>query len=187
MDSVDLANQELKINRSVRTFVLVAIGLAVFIWNLSFNFGVYGTVFYDRIFTVWVICSVVLAANFFLPAKERYLNSWGMVAMLAPTLWFILQFWQYEIGIQSWLDFIGFWFTFLVMIICLPYGAYIIVSFTQSEALRLKPRSLFAALAAIAVTVAIIGYTVGANNYYFMTCTDFEIAGSHVPENCFSE
>lgn len=158
MDSPDVANQELRINRSVRTFVLVAIGLSVFIWNLSFNFGVYGTVFYDRIFTVWLICSVVLAANFILPIKQRYLNSRGIVAMLAPTLWFILQFWQYEIGIQSWLSYIGFLLTFLTMIICLPYGAYIIISFTQSDALRLKPRSLFAALAAIAVTVAVIGH-----------------------------
>lgn len=187
METINKPLQEAMVSRSVRTFVLTAIGLSLVVWDLSFNLGVYKTVFYGKYFTIWVICTVVLLANFFLPRRHRYLGFWGFLAMLSPTLWFVLQFWQYVIGVTGWMSFISFWITFMILLICLPYGAYIVVSFTQADALKLRPRSLFASLVAITVIIASLGYTVGIYHPFFLTCEAFQVAGDNVPKDCFPE
>lgn len=173
-----------KISRSVRTFVLTAIALSLVAWDISFHLGVYKTIFYSKLFVIWVICTVILMANYCLPNKHRYLDSWGIVAMLSPTLWSVLIFWSLTFGLSGWFSNLIFWVSLLVFSVCLPYGAYIVVCFMQAEAFRLKPRSLIAALAAITVTIGALGFTIGSNHQYFVSCQEFSVAGDSVPENC---
>ena len=80
---------------------------------------------------------------------------------------------------------ISFWLAIATMVICLPIGGYIVVSFTQSDALKLRPRRLFVALGVITLFIAIVGYGIGANHRYILSCKDFEVAGSKVPVNCY--
>ena len=176
---------ETVLNSNIRNFVLSAIALGLVVWDLSFNLGVYGVIFYEKIFTVWVVCTVVLIANFCLPKKHRYLNPWGIFAMITPSFWFALEYWDYIVDLDTILGFISFWLAFLIMLICLPYGAYIVISFTQADALKLRPRRLFGVLAGITLFIAIVGYGLGVNHRLVLTCKDFEVAGSKVPENCY--
>ncbi len=175
------------ISSNIRTFVITAIALALVSWDLSFNLGVYGTIFYEKIFTVWVICVVVLIANYCLAKEDRYLNAWGVIAMLTPSLWFALEYWDFLVDVNSLPGIISFWLAIAIMVICLPMGGYIIVSFTQADALKLRPRRLFIALAAITIFIAIVGYGIGSNHRYILSCEDFEVAGSKVPENCYKQ
>ena len=64
-----------QINRTTRTFILAAVGLAVAIWDISFNFGVYGTIFFEKLFLIWVGCTAVLLAILFLPEEKRPLRN----------------------------------------------------------------------------------------------------------------
>lgn len=106
--------------------------------------------------------------------------------MLSPTLWFVLQFWQYIFGITNWLSLIALGITLVILLICLPYGAYIVISFTQTDALKLRPRSLLWGLMGIATIIAAAGYMIGSYHPFFLTCESFQVAGDSVPANCFS-
>lgn len=180
-------SQDFVISRSVRNFVLAAIGLSLPIWDLSFHLGVYKTVFYDKFFVIWVICTVILLANFFMPARHRYLDFLGLIAMLSPTLFFVLQAWYYVFGATNWISWFEFGLTTFLFLFCLPYGAYIVIAFTQEEALKIRPRSLLWSLIAIATFIGSLGYMTGNYHRFFVTCEMFKVAGDDVPKNCLSE
>jgi hypothetical protein len=73
---------------------------------------------------------------------------------------------------------------FVAYAVCFPYVIYMTVSLAYPElnqVNRLKPGL---AVGAIITLLVLAGFFAGKNHCYFLTCEDFEITGSHVPENC---
>ena len=46
-----------------RATVLIAAGSATIAFMLGFNYGAFGVIFFEQVFTVWVISTVVTAAS----------------------------------------------------------------------------------------------------------------------------
>ena len=79
---------------STRTYLLAVVGLSTVLWDLGFNLGAFGTIFFDKLFFVWVACTTILIGSLFVPAKKRPFGPFGAVVMTLPTVWLILQVWD---------------------------------------------------------------------------------------------
>ena len=171
--------------RNHKTFLLTAVALALGVQNIAFNLGAYGTIFFDRLLPVWAVSLAVLLAVLSLPPEERPIRRWGLFALAAPSFWIILSILGNLKADWSWVDTAVYLVSIVVLLVILPYTAYLIISITQSEALAIAPTRLFYYLIGIALCVGLISYLLGAYNYYLLTCDDFIVAGYNRPENCF--
>ncbi|MEM7030200.1 MAG: hypothetical protein AAF629_11585 [Chloroflexota bacterium] len=174
------------VSRSSKTFVIAAVAVSLGVWDFAFNMGAYNTVFFDRLFRIWVISLAIVLAILVLPAKQRPITGWRLFALASPTLWVILTVIQQMLYKWSRLDDWVFILGGLVVFISLPYNAYVLVSVTQSETLSIRPQRLFYGLVGIAVIVGLLGYFMGAANYYLLSCEDFKLAGYDQPVNCWT-
>ena len=174
----------MSVRRNIKVFILSAVAVSLTTWNIAFSLGAYNTIFFDRLFAIWVINFAVLLACLFLPRAERPISGWGIAALSTPTLWLILSAVQIQQEQWTWLDNTIYLISILLLVTCLPYVVYVVVIITQEEALRIRPRRLLYALIIIAIAMSILGYLMGAYNELLMTCHDFEVAGWFKPENC---
>lgn len=167
-----------------KAFVLTSIALAPFIWQVAFNFGVYETVFYDEIFSIWAASMAALLAGLFVPSvkKELFLFSWSARLLLVlPTVLIAVEIVMY--GSQKIL-LLRSVLALMVALFSLPYILYFIVVALVPGTEYQNSKRLRYGLLVIAVIIATIGFLVGRNHHYFLTCEQFEMAGNKVPNNC---
>lgn len=161
--------------------------MAVATWDIAFSFGAYKVVFFDKFFLVWIVSVAILLADFALDQK-RILRGRSLVAMMAPTFTLGLTVWAntFESSV-SVLNAGFFIFSTVLTILFLPYAAYIILSLTHADMVRIKSKRLLGWLMGIAVIVAVLGVTIGHYNRLFLTCESFIVSGNDTPDNCSDE
>lgn len=172
------------IGKSTKQFILTAVGLAIAVWNFSFNLGAYKTIFFDQLFLIWVVCTVVLLTFILLPNIDKPIRWPGVGAMILPTVWLVVSTMSHNFEQVTIFDQIEIGLVILITLFCLPYIAYVLISVLQSEVMSIRPPKLLAALIAIALFIGFVSFFIGANNYLFLTCQDFKISGSDLPLNC---
>lgn len=173
-----------RFDRSTKTFFLTAVALSLGVSNIAFNLGAFGTIFYDKILAVWAISTAVLLANLAMTKAKRPVSRFGLFALSTPTLWIVLHIFNNTKIKWSLLDEAIFAVSLIILSIALPYAAYVLVSVTQSDALRITPQYLLGALVGIAVLIGTLSFLLGLNNDLVLTCQDFADAGAALPENC---
>lgn len=171
-----------------KAFVLSAIALSASLFDITFWFGVFGTVFFEHLFFVWVASTVALIASLFVPPIDALpaIVSWrGRIILLVPTLWLILEAMSNltptlhaAIGPLDWLIAV------IAVGVSLPYLIYILVLVIVPDIDRLQHPKLRAALVSIAAMIAVCGFSIGQNHFVFLTCNDFKVAGDDIPDNC---
>jgi hypothetical protein len=173
----------LNVEKETRKFVLTTVGACVAIWGVAFELGVWGEVFYSRLFNIWVISLAVVLAIWFLPGRQVPVNWWGRLVIAFPTVWLLLTFVNEQVIQLATIDLIVYFVGLFISVLCLPYLIYVLVSLIDAEPLSLEPR-LFISMVVIVIIVGIVGYGVGSNHQIFLNCHDFAIAGEYVPANC---
>lgn len=174
-------------NNLTRKYLLASIVVAVATWDIAFNLGAFKTIFFEKFFLVWIVSLAIILADLALDNK-RILKGWSLAAMLSPTFVLILTIWSYYIGnTDSMINIVLFILTTIITILFLPYAAYIILSVTQSDMLKIRSKRLTYWLVAIALIVGTLGVTIGHFNRYFLTCESFKVSGNHLPDNCYQE
>lgn len=171
--------------RSPRTpefqkYILPLVALAVAMWDVAFNVGAFGTIFYNRIFSIWIASTTVLAGCFLMP-NQAPIPPLGVVLMGLPTPWFILN--SIDSHLIYDLDYVTVFIGVIVYFVSLPYTLWVLFSLTHYELVNL-PRKLVLRLGLFIISVGIVGYLMGSHHFWFLTCKDFEISGSHKPDNC---
>lgn len=173
----------LNVQPEVRKFILTTVAACVAIWGGAFELGVWGEIFYQRLFNTWVISLAVVLSIWLLPGKQAPVNLVGKIAIAFPTIWLFLAFTSERIFQISLLDLVLFWVGIIISVLCLPYFIFVLVSLLDAEPLSLE-RRLFLSMIIITAAVAILGYLLGSNHQLLLTCQDFAIAGDAVPTNC---
>lgn len=161
-------------------FFMALLGLALASWPVSFTLGAYGTVFYNTVLTIWLASLAALIGVLVIRRTregEVYLTWWGALLLLIPTLLMTSGLWAQDV---SWISDLLEW----LLLLSLPYMAYLLLGVAVPEAAELHDRRLIFWLAFSFVLLNTISYLIGANNSWFFTCDDFLIAGDEAPANC---
>jgi hypothetical protein len=165
-----------------RATLLIAVPSASVAFTLAFNLGAFGTVFFDAIFTAWVIATLVLVGS--LVSRLPPQSWWGRFVLFVPSLWFLAS-WIVDPAAEGGSARVIFALTIFITVVCLPLIAWILISAINPEFLEL-PNSNKAAIVAAVVLFAASGYFVGARNDIFLDCGDFKVSGNDLPSNCVS-
>ena len=174
-----------------RAFMLSCIAIATSVFSIAFFYGVFGTVFFEHLFYVWVASTVAMVASLFVPPVDGLpaLVSWrGRSVLLLPTL---LMAWLFfsenpslDIASTGWFE----WGLALVVVgLSLPYLLLVLIIVAIPDVEQLKQPKLKAAILGICLATVAAGYVIGTHHYRFITCHDFEVSGNFVPENCHGE
>lgn len=168
-----------------KIFLLAAVGISTAVWDVSFNLGVYGTVFYEKVFLIWVSSTVAFVASLFLLDLKSPLNRWPTrLALLAPSALMVLFFLEATAIESAAVDTTISVLSAVVGLVVLPYALYVIVLVITPDLVHLKSGRLLFGLVVIAAAVAVTAFLVGVNNQLFLTCDDFQVSGNDVPEDC---
>ena len=133
--------------------------------------------------TVWVaslaalLASIVVGRNTEIKIKFTW---WGALILTIPSL---IMF-SVVLGLNQYL-WIGSLLEWLLLIVAIPYIAYILMMIVVPDSVELHSKKLWAGLVFILILINLISYLVGQYNYYFVTCEDFEKAGDALPLNCW--
>lgn len=174
-----------------RAFMLSSIAIATSVFSIAFFYGVFGTIFFENLFYVWVASTVAMVASLFVPPVDGLpaLVSWrGRFVLLMPS---VLMLWLFfsetpslDIASTGWFE----WFLALaIMGLSLPYLLLVLIIVAIPDVEQLKQPKLKAAILGICLATVALGYVIGTHHYRFVTCHDFEISGNFVPNNCHKD
>ncbi len=186
--SVETVTQRIISPEESRAFVLSSIAISTGLFSIAFYYGVFGTVFFDHLFYVWVASTVALIASLFVPpvdALPAFISWRGRFVLVLPTLFLS---WLYFSDNPSLNLVTGGWVEWTliiaIMMLTLPYLLFVLVMVAVPDVERLTHPRLRLAMLGIAALVMLSGYGIGQNHTHFITCSDFEISGNYVPKNC---
>ncbi|MEL6619079.1 MAG: hypothetical protein AAFY39_05795 [Pseudomonadota bacterium] len=174
-----------------RAFMLSSIAISTSVFSIAFFYGVFGTIFFEHLFYVWVASTVAMIASLFVPPVDGLpaLVSWrGRFVLLLPTL---LMAWLFfsenpsmDIASTGWFE----WALALVVVgLSLPYLLLVLIIVAIPDVDQLKQPKLKAAILAMCLATVGMGYLIGTYHYRFITCHDFEVSGNFVPDNCLKD
>ncbi len=169
-------------------FLLSSIVLSSAVFNIAFWYGVSGTVFFEHLLHVWIVATVALAATAVLPhvsSLPAFIAWRGRFVLALPSLWLVL---EVVIGPSATLSLWQYWLIWLLaaamLVVTLPYVAYVLIVITVPEIERLQGAKLRGAVLGFAITAACVGVVMGYHHPRILTCEDFKVAGNFVPGNC---
>lgn len=171
-----------RLNAKTKSFLLAAVAVSLTMWNLSFNLGAFGTIFFENIFAAWITASATFLGCLLLPPSQSPVDHRGLTIMAIPTVGFIFTFIENNTA-NSFLDLLGIAISIVSYVFCLPYTIFIIFSITQADIVKLS-RKMTIKLISIAAIIGFLGYFIGSHNYLFLSCDDFTVSGNDIPANC---
>ena len=174
-----------------RAFMLSSIAISSSVFGIAFFYGVFGTIFFEHLFYVWVASTVAMVASLFVPPVDGLpaLVSWhGRFVLLLPT---VLMAWLFfsdnpsmDIASAGWFE----WLLALVVVgLSLPYLLLVLIIVAIPDVDQLKQPRLKAAILVICLATVGAGYMIGTFHYRFITCYDFQVSGNFVPDNCLKD
>ncbi len=173
-----------KAGKTLRTFVLSSVAIATSVWGIAFNLGAFKTIFFDDLFTVWVVATAVLLALLFIPSGRKILRWYSILILLSPTFWLLFNYLEMSSTLtpaaESFVLFLGI----VIGIICLPYSIYLVITILNPDLISLKGKAIKIRIISVGLIIALVGFFVGSNNNMFLTCEDFKISGNDLPANC---
>ena len=171
-----------------KSFLLTALALAPTVWMLSFNYGVYKTVFYEHLFVVWAISLTALICGFVIDLNDEKMSfsSWtGRFLLFLPTLWVLSGYWSHLEENSVLVYSVGLILTLVTVLFSLPYILYHVVFMLVPGAEMIYSIKLLAALFFITLLIGGVGFLVGHNHPQFLYCENFDVTGNKLPENCW--
>ena len=177
--------QESESVAELRTLIVSALGLTLSAWDIAFNLGVHGTIFYNKLQTLWVAATVVLLCVFLAGKAVHGVSRIGMLALFSPTVWLILNVFASQFSL-TWLNEILLLSGLIIYAVSIPYILYVLFELAQSDFFRLTPYHRDR-LIGIVLFITVLGYLMGVFNQYFVSCEQFEIAGDQPPAECIKQ
>ena len=174
----------LSINAKTKSFLLTAVAVSLTVWDLSFNLGAFGEVFFGQIFTAWVTSSATFLGCLLLPKNQSPVDRKGLIIMAVPTFTLILTF-LINVYANPLLRLLRIAIAMFSYVVSLPYSIYIVFSLSHEDIVKLS-RQMTIKLVTIAALMGIIGYSLGRHNYLLLSCYDFKVSGNDLPTNCRS-
>ncbi len=162
---------------TTRTFVVITIAGALVAWDIGFEYGAFDTISYRRVFTVFVVSTVVLIATIINDDDTFATSNLSRMVLGLPLAYLIADL-TFLTSSQVVVDILS-----IAIIASFPYTLYVIARLLDQDYFTLPRREQL--IAAIVVTaLGLAGLYVGTANGRFLTCTDFERTGDYQPPDC---
>lgn len=175
-------------SEEARAFVLSTIALTSGAFTISFWYGVFGTIFFEHLFYIWVTATVALVASLFVPpldALPAFMSWRGRFVLALPSVWIMIAFiGNGEPGGNSTAAAIEWLLTIATVVLTLPYLLYVLILVIVPDIEQIKSTRLLFAMISITIAIACAGYGIGRNHPSFLTCYDFKVSDSDIPQNC---
>jgi hypothetical protein len=172
------------IDAGIRSVILISVAAAFFSWDIGFEFGVYGEIFFEKVFVAWSVSLALLIIFIIIPKKLLPVPPSLWAATAIPTLWLCIALANRaapdDILFRHALTVLGF----LAVLACIPYVAFVIISVLYPEFTRFKSPGPRLGIMLIVIIMVVAGYLIGSNHDRFLTCDDFKLSGHFVPVNC---
>jgi hypothetical protein len=175
------------INSTTRTFLLAAVAMAAPAGETGFQLGAWGELFYSRPMGAWAVVTSLLLALLLVPRRKIPVPPAYLLVLIVPSVWILLKMFMLDATGGEVFYPVLFWFGVASYMLCLPFAAYLIIQIINPDLLNLKGLRPKLSLAAILLTMFLIGFTLGRNNHLFVHCEDFTLAGDFPPANCQPE
>lgn len=169
------------LDEDTRRVAVTAVGAAAIGWWPAFTLGVYGVVFFEQQFAMWVAATTVFLVVS-VTLRRRAWREPAMWSLLLPSLWIVLA-WLLPVGGTSTAYQVLFWFGVTVTVLGMPAMAALMVRLLLPGAGRLRGRAAMYAVGVVLV-VMVTAYVVGTQHPRILTCEDFTISGNFAPEGC---
>jgi hypothetical protein len=168
--------------RGLRAFFATTLAASLLVWDLAYQLGAYHTVFYSRLFQVFVVSTVLLLGSIVLRHDVR-VRKWSRVLLAVPMLWLLVRLIaeaRHESQPQRVVDVVMGALT----LASVPFILWAAARIVSPEYFQLQRRRLKATAVGIVAVVAVAGFLIGQFNYAFTTCQDYVVAGDNQPDNC---
>lgn len=182
MDDQDAGDDTTRVTSAERAALLIAAPSASVAFTLSFNLGAFDAIFFEAIFAVWVVATLVLVASLLSQLPPQHWG--GRLILFVPSLWFLAA-WFTDPADEDVATNAVYASTIFITVICLPFMAWMVISIINPAFAELPGKNKLAVLGAVFL-FASIGYLVGAHNDVFLACDDFKVSGNDLPDNCRS-
>ncbi len=173
-----------KIDGEAQTFVICAIGLALTTGPVGFELGAFETVVFTRLYGGWFTVTAALVAFILLPKEKLPFPKNRLFFLAVPTGWMLLRLLFPLHGASDAAFPLLFVLGLVSYVLCLPYALCLIVTFVKPELMELSNPRLKLSLVIVFFLFLGFGYLFGSNHPLLLSCDDFSIAGSFIPENC---
>jgi hypothetical protein len=170
-----------QVDPKLRALAVAAVGAAVISWWPAFTLGAYQTVFFEQLLSLWAASTAafLILAVF----KQRRAVSWPhRFALLLPSVWLLIAL-ALPTGTEGGHSAVLYWFALALTLAGGPYLAWTLLRITLVGYDTLTHRQRWAVIGVVAA-VALLGFTLGRLNPYFLTCGDFTISGNFAPPGC---
>lgn len=172
------------IDPSIRTFLLAAVAIAAPAGETGFQIGAWGEIFYSRPMGAWAIVTSLFFAMLLVPRAELPVPRRYLLVLLIPSVWILLKMFMLEYTGGQVFHPLLFGLGAISYLLCLPFAFYLIIKIINPDLLDLQGLRPKLSLAAVLLTMFLIGFTLGRNNFLFVECEDFIVAGDLPPANC---
>ncbi|MGI9666210.1 MAG: hypothetical protein ACR2N2_03795 [Acidimicrobiia bacterium] len=163
-----------------RAALLIVAGSSTIAFMLGFNFGAFGEVFFEQVFAVWVLATVVLVASIVAPLPP---HTWPRRAiLLLPSAWIVLAWIDTTQELQR-SDQLLLIVTVAVTVIALPLVGWFLITAINADFAQLPQRHRRIVVAGTAFFL-VAGLLFGVFHNNVLSCNDFKISGNFEPENC---
>jgi hypothetical protein len=172
------------IDKRTQTFFTILFPIILVAWNLSFDLGAFGTIFYRYVMTAWVFACITFITLIYLKfTKKTKIKTSGIVVLIIPILWPAIDFVDQHIPNEYTYHFIIF--DYLLTVLTMGFAGYIFLKIVKFDIF--DPLSFAHKVAIIIITgiFCIIGFLVGSHHYLFFECGHFQISGEYAPPNCY--
>lgn len=172
------------IDAGVRSAILISVAAAYFAFDIGFELGAHGSIFFEKVFLIWSISLALLIIFVIIPKSVLPVPPTLWIATAIPTLWVLVGLANRaapnEILFRHALTILGF----AAVVVSFPYVLYVITSVIYPDFLKMQRAAPKIGIAVVMGTLVLAGFLVGANHNHFLTCEDFELSGQHVPADC---
>lgn len=160
-----------------RTFMVITVTGALVSWDIGFEYGAFDTISYRRIFTVFVVSTVVLIATIVRNDETFATSTISRIVLGLPLAYLIADVTFLTVS-QAVVDLFG-----LAILFTFPYTLYVIARLLDRDYFSLPTRER-AVAGAVVLLLGFAGLYVGSANDRFLNCGDFERVGDYQPDNC---
>ena len=174
------------IDKKQQKFLLVLIGTSVTLWNIFFELGAWGQIFYEHFFYIWILSLALSISVFLFPSAVSRLQPLQKLASIFPSFWLGVSILIVAYFSQSrWAELLVF-FGLIASIFCLPFLFHVLLLLFEPDSVGFSTTDTLK-LAVVITVVSSSGFMTGKFNHVFMTCADFVVAGSSAPPTCEQE